>query len=383
MGPVPGSVAPAYARPWWSCAAPGSAEVAAARARGRSICGYAASGVLRLSARAASVVCAGVHTVVQRLRRGRWAAGVLALGGVTAGDGEAALMREGQIYGRRAWIWSWLGWFPSPRQGGGASLCTVGFVARGWRCEARSLAGRWLMLVCSRKGAGRRGRLPLCRSGALSSLSGTGGGFGLRKGLAAVCWRFECGHESIFPVVNVRVLVWVVRRCWRKLCRAFGRFDDGDVRGRHFPSWGRCLGENLVPTLGRAAAAFHVVSFLGASLRGSTFCMGNHGLFFSTLKPSWLDVRRGLAFFRAALLLRWAAHSSSELLVDGVAAMLGNDDMLHSLPRCFGAGRMQEWSFGGLADVLRRMLGLSFAWRHDGFNVAAVVQSALLGRVGG
>ena len=43
----------------------------------------------------------------------------------------------------------------------------------------------------------------------------------------------------------------------------------------------------------------------------------------------------------------------------------------------------RDWSFGGLADVLCRMLGLSFAWRHDGFNVVAVVKSVLLGRVGG
>uniref|UniRef100_A0A0E0QR30 Uncharacterized protein n=1 Tax=Oryza rufipogon TaxID=4529 RepID=A0A0E0QR30_ORYRU len=142
---------------------------------------------------------------------------------------------------------------------------------------------------------------------------------------------------------RVRLCRWLQSRCWRNPCRAFGRFDNDGVRGCRFPPWRHCHGalsyphkspgENLVPIFGRAAAASRVVSSLGASLRrSSNASMTADG--FAFLGP--LLSYGGRHALRLFLLMK------SKLLADGGAATLGNDDMLQSLLRSSGAGRVKE-----------------------------------------
>uniref|UniRef100_A0A0E0DC76 Uncharacterized protein n=1 Tax=Oryza meridionalis TaxID=40149 RepID=A0A0E0DC76_9ORYZ len=65
-------------------------------------------------------------------------------------------------------------------------------------------------------------------------------------------------------------------------------------------------------------------------------------------------------------------------------ATFGNDDMLQSLPRSFGAGRVKEVAPRWLGSCPLLDVGAVFRYGDfRGFSVAAVVKSALLGRLGG
>uniref|UniRef100_A0A0E0IIZ6 Uncharacterized protein n=1 Tax=Oryza nivara TaxID=4536 RepID=A0A0E0IIZ6_ORYNI len=100
-------------------------------------------------------------------------------------------------------------------------------------------------------------------------------------------------------------------------------------------------GENLVPIFGRAAAASHVVSSLGASFRrSSNASMTADGPF--RFKSFHILCSARLRLLGSASFLWWVTCSSSKLLADGGAATLGNDDMLQSLLRSSGVGRVKE-----------------------------------------
>ncbi len=99
------------------------------------------------------------------------------------------------------------------------------------------------------------------------------------RGGAVGWWTGLAGGWEDDVVVQRRLLCEVVVAMdgnrWRKPCLALGWHDDGDALWHRFLSWRRSYGiflhryqspgENYVPVSGRTVAAFHVVSFIGAS----------------------------------------------------------------------------------------------------------------------